>query len=370
QADTMNAAQAAGQVVAQGIGAYADMKQKEAQHAADAAKLAGDTTAQATYQAEADSWAEGGTNRVLMHTAGGAFLAGLGGGNALAGAAGAGLSSALAGKLNSLADAVGGSTDSMLAGNVLSNVLAGAGGALIGGTSGAFTATNADLYNRDQTNANGTGGTGSEFLDKGWNYAKQFGNAALDLVPGHKMADQAQTAFSNGNVGMGVALAVGSIGDAALGVLTIGEGKAIENATSKVIEKIASKAPVFSGSGPVSGVIAITDDTSVAALKNYYPSKGSIEFVFDPTTNTFAVGKPASGLFDGSAHQQLAQAIGANDAHVVGGGFSRAADGSILTTENSGHYGQNWTPEIWNQFQQWLSKRVGVPVNHTPWGSK
>ncbi|HEF5870833.1 TPA: hypothetical protein SAY52_001411, partial [Burkholderia cenocepacia] len=109
---------------------------------------------------------------------------------------------------------------------------------------------------------------------------------------------------------------------------------------------------------------------SVAALKNYYPSKGSIEFVFDPTTNTFAVGKPASGLFDGSAHQQLAQAIGANDANVVGGGFSRAADGSILTTENSGHYGQNWTPEIWNQFQQWLSKRVGVPVNHTPWGSK
>lgn len=370
QADLMNATQAAGQVVAQGIGAYADTKQKEAQRAADAAKASGDTTAQAAYQAEADSWGEGGTNRVLMHTAGGALLAGLGGGNALAGAAGAGLSSAFAGKLNSLADAVGDGTGSMLAGNVLSNVLAGAGGALIGGTSGAFTASNADLYNRSQCNVDGKCSTGSELIDKGWKYAKEFGNAALDLVPGHKMADQAQAAFSNGNVGMGVALAVGSIGDAAVGLLTLGEGKAIENAASKVIEKVASKAPVFSGSGPVSGVIAITDDTSVAALKNYYPSKGSIEFVFDPTTNTFAVGKPASGLFDGSAHQQLAQAIGANDANVVGGGFSRAADGSILTTENSGHYGQNWTPEIWNQFQKWLSNRVGVPVNHTPWGSK
>lgn len=370
QADLMNATQAAGQVVAQGIGAYADTKQKEAQRAADAAKASGDTTAQAAYQAEADSWAEGGTNRVLMHTAGGALLAGLGGGNALAGAAGAGLSSAFAGKLNSLADAVGDGTGSMLAGNVLSNVLAGAGGALIGGTSGAFTASNADLYNRSQCNVDGKCSTGSELIDKGWKYAKEFGNAALDLVPGHKMADQAQAAFSNGNVGMGVALAVGSIGDAAVGLLTLGEGKAIENAASKVIEKVASKAPVFSGSGPVSGVIAITDDTSVAALKNYYPSKGSIEFVFDPTTNTFAVGKPASGLFDGSAHQQLAQAIGANDANVVGGGFSRAADGSILTTENSGHYGQNWTPEIWDQFQKWLSNRVGVPVNHTPWGSK
>ncbi|WP_080432655.1 hemagglutinin repeat-containing protein [Burkholderia ubonensis] len=370
QADLMNATQAAGQVVAQGIGAYADTKQKEAQRAADAAKASGDTTAQAAYQAEADSWAEGGTNRVLMHTAGGALLAGLGGGNAPAGAAGAGLSSAFAGKLNSLADAVGDGTGSMLAGNVLSNVLAGAGGALIGGTSGAFTASNADLYNRSQCNVDGKCSTGSELIDKGWKYAKEFGNAALDLVPGHKMADQAQAAFSNGNVGMGVALAVGSIGDAAVGLLTLGEGKAIENAASKVIEKVASKAPVFSGSGPVSGVIAITDDTSVAALKNYYPSKGSIEFVFDPTTNTFAVGKPVSGLFDGSAHQQLAQAIGANDANVVGGGFSRAADGSILTTENSGHYGQNWTPEIWNQFQKWLSNRVGVPVNHTPWGSK
>ncbi|WP_241020171.1 hemagglutinin repeat-containing protein [Burkholderia sp. Ac-20345] len=234
QADLMNAGQAAGQVVAQGIGAYADTKQKDAQRAADAAKAAGDTTAQAAYQAEADSWAEGGTNRVLMHTAGGAALAGLGGGNALAGAAGAALSSAVAGKLNSLADSVGNSTGSMLTGNVLSNVLAGAGGALIGGTSGAFTATNADLYNRDQSNATGTGGTGSEFLDKGLSYAKQFGNAALEIVPGHKMATQAQTALANGNVGMGVALAVGSIGDAALGVLTFGEGNAVKQLVSGV----------------------------------------------------------------------------------------------------------------------------------------
>ncbi len=166
QSDLMNAGQAAGQVVAQGIAAYADAKKKDAQDAANKAKAAGDTTAQAAYQAEADSWAEGGSNRVLMHTAGGALLAGLGGGNALAGAAGAGLSSALAGKLNSLADSVGDGTGSMLAGNILSNVLAGAGGALIGGTSGAFTASNADLYNRSTGNDKGTGGTGSEFLDR------------------------------------------------------------------------------------------------------------------------------------------------------------------------------------------------------------
>jgi hypothetical protein len=132
----------------------------------------------------------------------------------------------------------------------------------------------------------------------------------------------------------------------------------------------SSAAPKFSGSGPTPGVIAITDSTSVGALRNYYPSGGGVEFVYDPTTNTFAVGKPTAGLFDGSPHQQLVQSIGANDTNIVGGTFSRGADGSIVTTENSGHYGQNWTPQIWNQFQQWLSNRVGVPVNHQPWGSK
>ncbi len=131
-----------------------------------------------------------------------------------------------------------------------------------------------------------------------------------------------------------------------------------------------STAPTFSGSGPAPGVIAITDSTSVGALRNYYPSGGGVEFVYDPTTNTFAVGTPTAGSFDGSPHQQLVQSIGANDQNVVGGTFSRAADGSIVTTENSGHYGQNWTPQIWNQFQQWLSNRVGVPVNHQPWGSE
>lgn len=188
QADLMNAGQAAGQVVAQGIGAYADTKQKEAQREADAAKAAGDATSQAAYQAEADSWAEGGSNRVLLHTAGGAALAGLGGGNVFAGAAGAALSATVAGKLNSLADAVGNSTGSLLAGNVLSNVLAGAGGALIGGTSGAFTASNADLYNRSQCNVNGTCSTGSELLDTIKQAKDSFVNWAKETY-GHPVDD-------------------------------------------------------------------------------------------------------------------------------------------------------------------------------------
>lgn len=121
----------------------------------------------------------------------------------------------------------------------------------------------------------------------------------------------------------------------------------------------------------MSGVIAITDESSAEVLKNYKPSRRQgIEFVFDPTTNTFAVGKPKSGLFEGSPHQQLARSIGADELKVVGGTFSRRADGSIVTTENSGHYGQNWTPETMNKFEKWLSNRLGVPVNHQPWSQK
>ncbi|MBW9104145.1 polymorphic toxin type 22 domain-containing protein, partial [Paraburkholderia phenoliruptrix] len=84
-------------------------------------------------------------------------------GSAAAGAAGAGFASAFAGKLNGLADQIGEATGSMTLGNVVSNVLAGAGGALVGGSAGAFTASNADLYNRSTGNGDGKGGTGNPF---------------------------------------------------------------------------------------------------------------------------------------------------------------------------------------------------------------
>ncbi|WP_353400582.1 polymorphic toxin type 43 domain-containing protein [Hydrogenophaga sp. 5NK40-0174] len=133
----------------------------------------------------------------------------------------------------------------------------------------------------------------------------------------------------------------------------------------------SSSAPQFSGSGPAPGVIAITDTSSVAVLQSYKPSgREGIEFVFDPVTNTFAVGKPRPGLYEGSPHQQLAQSIGANESTVVGGTFIRKPDGSIVTTENSGHYGQNWTPEIMTNFESWLSRRLGVKVNHQQWSGQ
>jgi len=128
QADTMQAAQAAGQVVAQGIGAYADSKQ-----ATDA------------------SWAEGGNSRALLQAAGGALIGGLGGGSvftAVGGGLGAGLASKAAQGLNDIAQGVESETGSALIGNLAGNVVAGLGGALVGGTAGASTASNVQLYNQ------------------------------------------------------------------------------------------------------------------------------------------------------------------------------------------------------------------------------
>lgn len=108
------------------------------------------------------------------------------------------------------------------------------------------------------------------------------------------------------------------------------------------------------GSGPVSGVLsASTSSRSLAALRNYQPKGGGVEYVFDPATNTFAAGRPAAGAgLQGSPHQQLAQSIGADTDTVVGGTFTRGSDGAFITTENSGHFWQNWNPEIRQQFQE------------------
>ena len=110
---------------------------------------------------------------------------------------------------------------------------------------------------------------------------------------------------------------------------------------------------------------------------NYNPKdKGlgrSIEFVFDANTNTFVVGKPKKNL-GGSPHQQLAKSIGANsesinhggDPNIVGGMFSRGTNGEIITNENSGHFGANWTPELRTRFQNVMDS-YGINVHHEIW---
>ncbi|WP_375804571.1 hemagglutinin repeat-containing protein [Burkholderia glumae] len=150
QADTMNAAQAAGQTVSQGIGLYADNKRDAALKAAHAAYDSGDLAGAQAALNEAKGWMEGGASRAELQMGGGALIGGLGGGSALTaigGAAGAGMSSLLAGQAEKISKSVVDTTGSSLVGNIAANVAATVGGALVGGSAGAAMASNVQLYN-------------------------------------------------------------------------------------------------------------------------------------------------------------------------------------------------------------------------------
>ncbi|MFM2464003.1 hemagglutinin repeat-containing protein [Paraburkholderia sp. RL17-368-BIF-A] len=140
QGDMMAAAGAAGEAVSRRIGDYAESKYKEA-------KANGD-------QAGMDAWKEGGLARAGMQAAGAALVTGLAGGNAIGGAAGAGIASIEAGKLNELSGDIAGSKPTGNAdmnealGNIVANAIATGAGAVVGGNAGAFSGYNADRFNR------------------------------------------------------------------------------------------------------------------------------------------------------------------------------------------------------------------------------
>ncbi|MET2465051.1 hemagglutinin repeat-containing protein, partial [Ralstonia sp. SM1864_UCD524_TZ4] len=151
QAELQKAASAAGEAVARTIGDIADSKRDDALAEAEKAHKAGNEELAKKYRAEADQWKEGGEYRAGLHMAGGALVAGLGGGSAIGGAIGAGAASLTAPQLTELADkvasSVGGGVAGQMAGNVVANVAAGAVGS-VGGGSGAFMGSNVDRYNR------------------------------------------------------------------------------------------------------------------------------------------------------------------------------------------------------------------------------
>ncbi|WP_338642074.1 hemagglutinin repeat-containing protein [Burkholderia pyrrocinia] len=183
QSDTMSAAQAAGQTVSQAIGTYADVKRDQALTQFDADVKAGNLDAAKADLNEAQSWLEGGSNRVALQIGGGALIGGLGGSSALTGAlggaAGAGLSAALANQTKSISDTVGGATGSQLIGNIAGNVASGLGGALVGGSAGAAMSSNVNLYNQNNDdgdkNAQARIGLGRKVLNILSNVASQVG---------------------------------------------------------------------------------------------------------------------------------------------------------------------------------------------------
>ncbi|MGO4652262.1 polymorphic toxin type 43 domain-containing protein [Arthrobacter sp. 2RAF22] len=153
--------------------------------------------------------------------------------------------------------------------------------------------------------------------------------------------------------------------DKATPLVDVGIGVVLGGAGAAEAETGSAARGMLAGSGPVSGVLEASSRVkSLAALRNYYPKGGGVEYVFDPETGTFATGvvDPSAGL-TGSPHEQLAQSIGANPATVVGGTLTRGADGAFNTTEQSGHFWRNWSPEIRQQFVDTM-RGYGIDVHH------
>ncbi|CAG9185111.1 hypothetical protein LMG23992_05442 [Cupriavidus laharis] len=161
QADTMAAAQAAGEAVAKTVGDIAQARLEDANkryaEAAEANRVNPSPENQAAMdaaQADIDGWKDSGSYRAALHTAGGAFIAGLGGGNALAGATGAAAASLAGEKLGELSSAIAGRADTGNAaldealGNIAANIVGGGLAGVMGGGSGAATAANVDRFNR------------------------------------------------------------------------------------------------------------------------------------------------------------------------------------------------------------------------------
>ncbi|MCI3207171.1 hemagglutinin [Pandoraea capi] len=151
QSRLMQAATAAGEAVARDIGTYANKKADEAKKLAEKTD---DPALKAQYLEEAKQWSEGGDYRATMHAAGGALVAGLGGGNALGGALGAGLTSKLGRVLDDVSDDIrkkrptGNADMDEALGQIVATGLGTAVGAVAGGSSGAFTGFNTDRFNR------------------------------------------------------------------------------------------------------------------------------------------------------------------------------------------------------------------------------
>ncbi|MCO6007030.1 polymorphic toxin type 43 domain-containing protein [Actinoallomurus purpureus] len=106
------------------------------------------------------------------------------------------------------------------------------------------------------------------------------------------------------------------------------------------------------------------DDAKNAGVRGSDYQTGGRDFIFDPANGIFAV----SGKRYTLGHPGLVSATGADDGSVVGGELVRGPDGTFLTDERSGHYGQQWNDDTRQSFEHFMSD-YGFAVDHFPgWG--
>jgi len=158
--------QAFGQQAAKMVGSYADAKEKELRQAASTAAQNGDQTQANQLNADADQWKEGGAYRAGAHAAIGLLAGGV------SGALGAAASSALMPDVAEQIKKLGLPTEVQ---SVVSLAAAAGIGAAVGGSTGAASAYNVDLNNRQlhQVDRNNAKRLAALAKEKGLNYSEQ-----------------------------------------------------------------------------------------------------------------------------------------------------------------------------------------------------
>jgi hypothetical protein len=108
------------------------------------------------------------------------------------------------------------------------------------------------------------------------------------------------------------------------------------------------------GSGPVAGILEVSDAyTSSKAVQNY-AGKG-VEFVFDAVSGRFVMG--------GMKHSSLVVNAGIEAGSTTVGGIIQRKGGKLVTNEQSGTYWRNWTDDIRRKFTEFM-KAHGVNIKH------
>lgn len=92
---------------------------------------------------------------------------------------------------------------------------------------------------------------------------------------------------------------------------------------------------------------------SSKAVQNYSRTRG-VEFVFDPKSGRFVMGR--------MKHFGLVDKAGVAADSTTVGGMIRRQGGQLVTNENSGHYGENWTDAIRDLFVRFMADH-GVDIN-------
>ena len=147
-------------------------------------------------------------------------------------------------------------------------------------------------------------------------------------------------------------------------------GLTVDVISAKAITDLAPEVKLH-GAGPATGMIEVSPRVNSIKVfqQNTKATKSGREFILDPDSDTFVLATKSDVRLDAlSPHERLADSIGKQKYRRVVGGTLNTRSGDIETGEFSGHYGHNWSPEVREQFVEFMES-MGIKVNHHPFNN-